>query len=220
MNRKAFPTLQSVVLCIVAASGAVKAASSSIDAWDISQGSIVTTSSPTSYGVASNMFGDNHVDPFYPVEVGHTLFQEGQSAGFVNWVEWNSASAIQLGGYNLTLIDDFQTGERGISLFSLYGRLEETDLWQLLDSYSPAVHPYSPYGPVLDPNAGFVEFEQSASFSAISAKFFRAEFTQYSPSLGVRVAELDAIVAVPEPSCYCLLISLSAVVPFYRKRSE
>ena len=205
MNRKAFPTLQSVVLSIVAASGAVKAASSSIDAWDISQGSIVTTSSPTGYGVASNMFGDNHVDPFYPVEVGSTLFQDYSSHGAVNFVEWQTPSPINLLGYNLILGDDIPYGLRGISSFVLYGRYSMTDSWQTLDTYAFNIHPYGP-------------IEHQGSFSPINAKYFRAEFTQYGDLLGTRIFELDAITAVPEPSCYCLIISLSAAVPFYRRR--
>lgn len=185
------------------------AATSSTDLWDISKGSIVTSNSPMGYGAVTNMFGDNQVDSSYPVEVGNTLFQDRYSAGSVHWVEWSSASMIRLTGYNLTLSDDFQTGNRGISLFRLYGRLTASGPWQLLDSFSPTAHPYSPYGETF-PTA-FVGYEHIGSFDEFSGQFFRAEFTQYSDVYGVRVTELDAIATVPETSSAGIFASFTAL---------
>lgn len=193
------------------------AATSFTDAWDVSQGASITSSSPTGYGVVSNMFGDSQVDPFATWEVGHTLFEEGAQAGFVASVEWNTTATILLQGYNLTLVDDFQTGERGISSFILYGRPSEAVPWQLLDTFVPAAHPYSPYGDTFPEN--FVEFEHSGSFSPVASKFFRAEFTQYVGGLGIRVVELDAITAVPEASSSAMVVFFALFAACSRKRS-
>lgn len=175
------------------------AAISSTDLWDITQGSIVTSSSQMGYGAASNMFGDNQVDSSYPLEVGSALFQDWYSAGHVHWVEWSSATIIHLRGYNLTLDHDREeSGNRGMSLFSLYGRLSASTPWQPLDSFSPNIHPYTPS-------------EHSGSFDEFKGQFFRAEFTQYAPIYGVRVSELDAITTIPETSSAGIIATFFAL---------
>jgi hypothetical protein len=188
------------------------AAVSSTDLWDISQGSIVTSSSQMGYGAASNMFGDNQVNPSYPIEAGNALFQDWYPAGYVHWVEWKSLAVIHLSGYNLVLANDLGSGNRGLSIFSLYGRLSASDPWQLLDSFSPSIHPYAPYE--------FSPYEHSGSFDEFKGLFFRAEFTQYAPIYGVRVPELDAIATVPEASLSVLVVAFSSLGLLRRKRPQ
>jgi hypothetical protein len=196
----------------------VSAATSSTDLWDISQGSLVTGSSPMGYGAITNMFGDDQADASYPIEVGNAMFDDGNEAGYVHWVEWNSATVIQLNGYRLSIIDDFQSGNRGMSLFKLYGRTNNFDSWQLLDSFSPPIHPYSPYGDTFPTE--FKAYEHTSLLSPFSGKFFRAEFTQYAPIYGVRVGELDAIATIPEISSSVLVVAFSSLGLLRRKRPQ
>lgn len=175
------------------------------DPWDISQGATVLNHSGT-YGEISNMFGNNLSVP-HSGEQGFTLFQDWQPQGTVHWVEWQTLTTIPLTGYVLNLFGDETqfVGNRGISEFRLFGRLSESDAWQLLDTFIPPVQPYQGH------------FEHTGSFPEIELSQFRAEFVQLSnlPIGGPRVVELDAIV-VPEPSS--LLMAIGSSLFFIRRR--
>jgi hypothetical protein len=68
---------------------------SSNDLWDISQGSVVTATSPLDPGNdGRDIFGGH----FGSDEYGNTIFADGQPAGFVHYVEWHTPGPVTVGG--------------------------------------------------------------------------------------------------------------------------
>jgi hypothetical protein len=199
--------LKKVIALAVLFTARAEATISYTDAWDISQGSFITSNSSIGYGSSGNMLGGNYIDPTYPIEAGMTIFSDGYSPGFTHWIEWQALNEVNLTGYNLTIADDAPSGNRGISQFSLFYKLNETDNWILIDTQNISQHPYL--------STPLTSYEISNTFVEIDAKFFRAEFVQYS-NLAPRIEELDAI-SVPEMSTSMLIIPL-VFVGFRRKR--
>lgn len=158
------------------------------DAWDLSRGAIVTSSSG-SVGVSSanDMLGGHDAT----VETGTTLFRDDQAAAFVHFIEWSTPTPVEIRAFSLYANDDgAQTKDRGFSEFRLFARNTGTLLFEQISSFTPAGNPY-PDG----------EIELHALIAPpVVAKDFRAEFVQAAgtntPARGPRIRELDAATAL------------------------
>ncbi len=186
------------------------------DAWDVSQGTTVTSNSavhPNS--VIENMFGNTGGYS----EQTCAIFTDSEATGYVHWVEWQTASVIELAAFNLVAAHDTGSGrdanERGFSRFSLYAWVGGD--WQTLYNYYPS-NPYGGGENYTDIN--FVELYVELTES-VTAQKFRAEFVQYgdrtAASHGPRILELDGY-AIPEPATLSLL-SLGTLAILRRRRA-
>jgi hypothetical protein len=172
---------------------------SGTDLWDISQGSVVTASSPL-LGTADrrNMFGGN----FGSVEDGtRTLFSDAQPAGFVHFVEWQTPAPVTVGSFALFADGDGPqfNNEREFAKFVLKAKSNTNSTNYDLVLYSQDVtnHPYV-----------FVDALSRAflvtNIIPVTAQQFRAEFTQYTAGRGLdgpRIWELDGFAPTGGPSC-------------------
>lgn len=190
-------------------------AQSTTDAWDVSSGTTVLAhsalddSAPASivYDVR-DMFGTRNTS--LP-ERGNVVFQDASgNAGYVDFVEWRSISALAIKSYTLYWNDDFPDHNwRNLSRFGLYGKKSAGDPWSLLDSRSTP----------LQVGAGSI----SGSLAGVAYQFWRAEFTRGASSDpasdGPRIVELDGFVApVPEPASFAAL-GLGALGFLRRRRA-
>lgn len=124
------------------------------------------------------MFGGN----FASAEPGIAFFSDDRPAGSVHFVEFETPAAFPLNAYRLVLADDTGSGERGVSTVRLYAFDSASNSFQLIDTYTPATHPY-----------GILQVTRNVT--AVTARKFRAEFVQWgsSRSAGPRVFELDVV---------------------------
>lgn len=164
----------------------------STDLWDVAQGTGVTATSgmhPSSS--PQNMFGGSG-----GVEPPHTIFQDGQPAGFTHFVEWETDGPIWLEGFRLFAMDEPVVGNRGITEMRLFGRGGPDEDFALLATRTIAANPYFP--------DRFLRFTGSLPAPFVGQQF-RAEFDQFGEGafFGPRIQELDAIgetvVFVPSP---------------------
>lgn len=176
-------------------------AGSADDAWDVSQGTVITqfTPNPGLPGNGPGMFGGDAGEgsPF-AVERFNTVFPDLLPAGTVHSIEWSTASPITLTGYHLQAARD---GSNGRS-FSLFRLLADTGSGFVLISSVDTTALYTG-GPAA------LELDLTQTLPAVTAQSFRAEFTQATGLFGQsgpRVVELDAITAVPEPASWALML--------------
>jgi len=189
-------------------------AQTSTDAWDVAQGSVVTSVSTASpAGSPAGMFGaDAGAAAPFPVERLNTVFGDLLPVGTVHSIEWHTAAPISLTGYHLLAhadgVDLDVDNGRSFSQFKLYAEVGGN--FQLISSVDTAAL-YSAGG-----------LDVQGSFAAVGAQNFRAEFTQASGLFGKsgpRVAELDAITAaVPEPAGWALMLAGGAALLARRRR--
>lgn len=187
---------------------------SSSDLWDISSGASVSNTSgvlnyyPGWQSDIRNMFGGAYGYP----EAGNTLFKDYMSpglsggsvpAGYVHFVEWNTASAVTLRSFALHAYNEGMT-RRAFSRFSLYVG-DGAGNWTSIYDTGPG---YTYTGTT----------EIAANVAAVSASYFRAEFVQASwtdpRAVGPRIQELDGFNTfldggtggdVPEPGTLALM---------------
>jgi hypothetical protein len=174
------------VLLLVAASQAVPPVASD-DLWDITQGAVVTDNSPVQsgghYSDITNMFGECEGYP----EACNTLFQDGQPAGTLHWVEWQTPEPVTLQSFHLLAYHDGpprDANARGFSQFNLY--YHDGNDWVELYEYFPS----NPYG--MGSNGNVLALCDNVSET--NAQHFRAEFVQYGnyPAADApRIVELD-----------------------------
>jgi hypothetical protein len=191
---------------------------STLDLWDISRGTVVTSSSPMYYGGtsgASNMFGGTGSSP----EAERALFTDAYSAGYVHWVEWQTVAPVTIGSFNLVAAHDGSPRDanyRGFSRLSLY--YWSGSIWNKLTT---DYYPSNPYGGGPDyPVTNFLELYRLVD--PVTAQNFRAEFVQYGNAAGAkgpRIVELDAFAPVPEPATISLLgIGLLGIFGLRRRK--
>ncbi|HXC98428.1 MAG TPA: immunoglobulin domain-containing protein [Verrucomicrobiae bacterium] len=178
------------------------------DLWDISQGSVVTGSSEVNQGGSNHyvsdirdMFGGQ----FGLFEPGHTLFADGLPAGFVHYVEWQTPGPVSVSSFTLFAAGNGPAANnaREFAQFVLKAKSSALATNYDLTLYTLVVtnHPYN----YLDPGNFAVV---ATNITAVTAQYFRAEFTQYaalSGSDGPRIIELDgfgsnALTIVTQPS--------------------
>jgi hypothetical protein len=181
----------------------------STDLWDVSQGATVNSSSG---GTVLNMFGGTEINfGNGSLEPGTAFLEDaGRSAGFVHFVEFESAAPIRLTGYHLLAGDDNASnpGDRGFTEFRLYAF--NAGSFQLIDSFTPASNPYP--GNSVD---------VTSAFAAVEAQLFRAEFVQFANDNGPgpRIIELDAIATpVPEPGTLAMILAGGTMFLLVRRR--
>lgn len=167
------------------------------DAWDISEngGSVVTATSGLLFGSGNAMFGASDD----VIEDGRTqLFADYQPAGFLHYIEWQTASPISLTGYTLFAgVDGGGVGNRAFTEFRLLVYVDASLSYQTVDSFTVTDLPPNYLG------------GETRTFAALVGQQWRAEFVQYaepSNASGPRIFELDAIgtSVVPEPETYAL----------------
>jgi hypothetical protein len=214
------------------------------DLWDVSQGASVTAHSgvltdPNPFFVSDirNMFG--HVLTG-TVEPANTLFRDGQPAGTLHWVEWQTAIDITLRSFALFAAHDGEPEDanaRGFSRFTLYGFNPATNVF---DIELFELFPSNPYGDTPSPPQGVSDSSNhilriAANVAPTTTDRFRAEFVQFGFAAanrsGPRIIELDGFdtfhPAVPlqrvaEPRAVALLgIALSGalLLPGLRRRT-
>ena len=174
---------------------------SSNDLWDVSQGTIVTESSPVLDGSnIRNMFGDSQgwIEAGYDV----TLFSDNYYAGYTHYVEWQTITPVTVRSFNLVAGHDgdtiYNANQRGFSKFTLFA--ESGSDWVKLYEY----YPTNPYGGG-DNYSHWCFLELYAVVPEVTAQNFRAEFVQYGDSIpsamGPRIEELDGYATIiPEPA--------------------
>lgn len=179
---------------------------STTDLWDVSRGTTVTANSAVigapfySFPFVSdirNMFGNAQAGV---IEPGNTLFQDFQPAGTVDFVEWQTASAITLRNFHLFAAHDGaprNINQRGFSRFTLYAQNPSTLAFEKIFELFPSTQ----YGNTPAPANGYTEGTPGGNALILSvnvtptvAQKFRAEFVQQgapSTESGPRILELD-----------------------------
>ena len=158
------------------------------DLWDLSNGTVVTSSSPT-YPQASieNTFGATLGTLESEETPETTIFADGQPAGTVHFIEWETPGEVTLGQFNLYANHDaapFDANERGFTRFVLYAENPATQQFEQIFELEPT-NPYS----YLEPNSFLLA--TSTLDEPVRARRFRAEFTQWGDLNGPRLFELD-----------------------------
>lgn len=161
------------------------------DLWDVSKGSVVTGTSGvnTPFSDIRDMFGGT----FSQSEAGDTVFANNEPAGFVHYVEWQTAAPVTIGAFNLFASGDgpqaqFPT-QREFAQFVLKAKSSPSATNFDLTLYTLVVtnHPYV----FVDPSNSCLI---STTITPVTAQYFRAEFTQFTLGRGFdgpRILELD-----------------------------
>ncbi|MCM8756678.1 MAG: hypothetical protein NC817_01415 [Candidatus Omnitrophica bacterium] len=146
------------------------------DLWDISQGaSIIGKSKLYAGSDARNMLGGNSGR----VEPGNTIFKNREKYGFKHWITWQVPNDITVGMIHLFAKHEPSSPyKKAFDWFGLYYS-SDGNTWQ--EFYSQSVR--IPYGGGSQGN----ELALEASFSPVTAKYFKAEFDKI---LQVKVQEL------------------------------
>jgi hypothetical protein len=205
--RKAFGRLF-VFACVVSLLLAGRASAAPAvpgNVWDISK-ITVTGGSPTDdffnphQANLENMFEPKvNVNRPFEDDTVNTLFGDRQPAGFVHFVEWQTAAPVTLGSFKLHAVDDRPTFNRSFDSFTLYAF--EGGVYKPIFS-SPTTHPYT-----YDNLDQLLLFDRAVT-TLINTDRFRAEFTQNGTigngylgqtTYGPRVLELDGFAAAPVP---------------------
>jgi hypothetical protein len=162
------------------------------DLWDVSKGTVVTSS--------SGLFGGFHeTDAFgstFSIERGQVVFADGRTNGSTHFLEWKTQTPIRLTNFNLFAAGDGDVyrNEREFASFILKAKLNNSDEFQTIYTFSPQ-HPYQLLDPV---SAALV----STNVTPIDAQHFRAEFVQWDAGRGYdgpRVIELDGYGTILQP---------------------
>lgn len=194
---------------LLAASIGSATAQSSTDLWDISQGTVITsTSGPIpGYSIESMFGGSGGGDWAY--------FSDTHPPGFVHYVEWETPGDVTVARVQLYAMGDyffgFANNERDFAHFTLKAKSAGSSTYdQTLIDYTPT-HPYTFVGPfplVIDQTVG-----------PILSHSFRAEFAQFDTGSGFdgpRIVELDAFgppppVITTQPTSVLLNFAMPAI---------
>ena len=150
------------------------------DVWDISQGTVVTSST----GFVPNSTGDNMFGRSFGVEPGNAIFADGRPAGFTHAVEWRTSGLLLLEGARIFATQGGDTsGQRTFTEMRLFGRTDAAAAFTQLATFRPGENPY--FSPV----------RATVFFAPFVGQEFRAEFDQFGNFTfpGPRIEELDGI---------------------------
>jgi hypothetical protein len=157
------------------------------DVWDLRQGVTITANSLLNGGFdARDIFGG----AYSATEPSDTVFSDGQPAGFVHFIEWQTPAPVAIGSFVVFAVGDGPAylNEREFAQFVLKAKSAgAADFDLTLFSFTPT-HPYDFVDPA---NQALI----AAEIAPVVAQYFRAEFVQYASSRGFdgpRVLELDA----------------------------
>lgn len=184
-----------VLSVLLAVSIGSATAQTSGDLWDVSQGTLVTASSPLippySAGAMFGENGQNNNNGFT-----WTYFADGQPPGFVHFVEWQTAANVNVARVQVFALGDgffgFPNNQREFSHFTLRAKSPGSLVYDLTLIEYDATHPYSYVG------LNFLLINQQVP--VVTAQEFRAEFTQFDTGSGFdgpRIIELDAFPPAP-----------------------
>ena len=191
------------------------------DAFDVSQGVVVTAGTPTSWGT-SLASGIGAVSG--PWEPTHILFSDA-SPGFVQYFEFRLTSVQTIQSITLAINCDDTIDHRGASRFTLWAFNPTSNAF---DQKAFEFFPANPYGSTIAPSGAVVESDLSphliiaANFTPVTSNRFRAEFVQ-AGTMGVRVDELDGYTtihpnSVPEPDSLFLIGGSAAILTWQLRR--
>jgi hypothetical protein len=155
------------------------------DTFDVSQGTVVTSSSPT----INNDFAARKMLGFADGngEGDTMIFADGHSGGFVDSVTFQTPNWIDLNSFVLRVAQDGATSARSAASFKLSASGDGTNFTTVFDTTTstPSLSNYNT-------NFGSGSLQISGSVAVSSVKFFRFESTETNPSSnGPRVIELD-----------------------------
>ena len=208
----------SLLLAMFIAPGFASGALMSVtDLWDVSQGTIVDSSTPIhSCSHRTNMFGANIYVTYGPYQ---TVFTDAYAPGFVHEIQWHTPSAVTVRSINLVMWHDGSNRDiryRGASQFNLYYK-DDAGAWQ--PWYTRSLDPDGnlQYDGQSNPNYPYVNYaEIETNVTAVTAQYFKATFVQAggpdTAARGPRICELDAYSTfVPEPASALLLLVASGL---------
>ncbi|MEW6306885.1 MAG: hypothetical protein AB1705_25765 [Verrucomicrobiota bacterium] len=151
---------------------------SGFDAWDVTLGSTITTSSLLYPGSnAGDLLGGSASS----VERGNVIFRDGLPDGTVHSVEWQTAAPVTVRSFRIFASHDF-TPNRAFRQMNLYAFDAASSAWVLIYTVNPTI----PYG---DGSTG-AWLILTDSVTPVTSDQFRAEFVQHLNS-GPRIIELD-----------------------------
>ena len=169
---------------------------SATDVWDVTQGAVVTASSDIhpAVGSAGAMFGEN--GQFNTDGSAWTFFADGQPEAFVHFVEWETPADVTIAGIRVFAFGDadLNNGREFAELRIKAKSTGSSDYDLTLLTFVPS-HPYA----FIDPLSWLI-MEQT--ITPVTARYFRAEFVQYSGNPGFdgpRIVEIDAITGEAPP---------------------
>ncbi|MHB0999725.1 MAG: GxGYxYP domain-containing protein [Armatimonadota bacterium] len=157
------------------------------DLWDTNAGAEVTGHSEIigSFDIR-DMFGGS----YGTAERDLVIFTEDKQEPFTHWVEWKTATPVQLDSFKL-----FANGDNNVSTmrefkqFRLFAKSSQADKWAMIDNFAPE-HPYK-----YEMGAPMNLLHSKVLDKAVNAQWFRAEFDQQddpaNPGRGPRIVELD-----------------------------
>ncbi|MCI0541241.1 MAG: LamG domain-containing protein [Verrucomicrobiales bacterium] len=176
---------------------------SGTDAWDVSTGAIVSSSTDVGSGSdPQDIFGGT----FSSSEPGTVLFADGKPAGYIHAIEWQTTSPIDLQSIRLFAKGDGSANNnaREFASFVLKTKSSPTSGFDIqILSYTPS-HPY-----VFTDAATFAL--QSVNVTPTTRQFFRAEFVQFGDS-APRIIELDGF---EEPLTFSCVPPPLGIVAFW-----
>jgi len=187
------------------------------DLFDQSQASVVLSSTPL-LACCGGAPAENALGGFGGVEGAHTLFADGAAAESVDYIDFQTATPLELTSYIATLADDSDdpsnlgNPNRGSTSFTLYSSPDPS--FSSLSVISTTL-----LTPSYLLNYGTNSIIISDSFPQVTAQFFRIEVTRATAG-GPRIREVDGFgVAVPEPSSAALLLAGCASLVQRRRRA-
>lgn len=190
LNRSAVTAIPTLATCLaLAAADGPKPTNE--DLWDIRQGTVVTRHSAvdncgrnpaTPYDIRQ-IFGGGADD--CDGEMGNILYSDTTTAGFVNFVEWETAEPVTVRSFNLWAASDGIDNHREMAEFRLLAKSPASESFDLvLHEFRPA-HPYQ-YA------SGVHGLLVSTDIKPVTARQFRAEFKNPDPFVfAPRIIELD-----------------------------
>ena len=166
------------------------------DFWDVSQGAVITADSGIMFGAGSyagllGENGQNNAD-----QATWTYFNDGADFDFVHFVEWETLTEVTIGNVRVFAFGDemFNNG-REFETFTLKAKSPGSDIYDITVVDYTATHPFS----YVDP---FNYLVVDAVVTPVTARQFRAEFTQYTAGFGwdgPRIVEIDGL-PTPRPT--------------------
>lgn len=178
------------------------------DAFDLSQGTVVTAFSSAFPGFSP---GDVFGGTASGIEPGNFIFTDGFAVNNVDYIDFETPSAIHLTGIVLGIADDsnFQGNIRGSNTYTLYSSDDGINYNNIVSNSSLASNYLNSYG---DDQLKITDDVN------VTAKYFRLAVTR-DTTYGPRIYELDAITAVPEPSSFALVAGLVGGAWWKRRKS-
>jgi len=162
------------------------------DLWDVASGAIVTAHSPFDAADgranpfdAANILGAE-LGAFFP-ESGEAIFDDESPQNFVDFIEWETAEAVEVRSFRLFAETDSPSNDRrGIASFRLLGKSPGSTTFDVVLFDFLPVTPYL----YLDAENGLL---LEANIPRFEGSAFRAEFTAANSAgwRGPRIVELD-----------------------------